>query len=481
MEAKDIIEKLKERSESESAMIEKAFRFAQEKHENELRYSGEPYFVHPYAVAKTLAEMQLDTNTVIAGLLHDVCESAPEEEKEACKKEIEKEFGKDVAFLVEGVTKLGKLRAHGEERYLENMRKMFLSIAQDVRVVLIRLADRLHNMKTLSAVPPHKQKRIADETLEIYAPLAGRLGMGKLRGELEDLAFPFSYPAEYDALIDTIKDRREHKEVYLAKVKYKLAEELKKGGVTVIAIDARVKHIFSLYRKLQRHNSNLDEIYDIVALRVIVKNIEDCYAALGIVHKLWRPLPGRIKDYIALPKPNGYQSIHTTVFCINGEITEFQIRTEKIHDEAEHGIAAHWLYKHQGKPKAGGNVSKNLKWIAQIQEWQKEAKGTKDFLENLKIDVFKNRIFVFTPTGDVIDLPDGATPVDFAYLVHSEIGNHCAGAKVNNKMTSLDHPLKNGDKCEIIIQKNKKPSRSWLSFVKTNYAKSKIRAALEKK
>jgi len=481
MEAKDLIEKLKNRSAEEIGLIEKAFHFAQEKHENEVRYSGEPYFTHPYAVAQTLAGMHLDTNTIIAGLLHDVCESAPEEEKETRRKEIEKKFGKDVSFLVEGVTKLGKLRAHGEERYLENMRRMFLSIAQDVRVVLIRLADRLHNMQTLSAVPQHKQKRIADETLEIYAPLAGRLGMGKLRGELEDLAFPFSYPKEYDALIGKIKQRREHKEVYLAKVKYKLSEELKKARVAVVSIDARVKHIFSLYRKLQRHNNDLDNIYDIVALRIVVENIEDCYAALGIVHKLWRPLPGRIKDYIALPKPNGYQSIHTTVFCVDGEITEFQIRTEKMHDEAEHGIAAHWIYTHQGKPKAGGAVSKSLKWIAQIREWQKESDGTKDFLENLKIDVFKNRIFVFTPTGDVIDLPEGATPIDFAYLVHSEIGNHCAGAKVNNKMMSLDHPLKNGDKCEIIVQKNKKPSRSWLAFVKTNYAKSKIRAGLEKK
>lgn len=481
MEVRDITEKLKNRSAEEIGLIEKAFQFAQEKHQNEVRYSGEPYFVHPYAVAKTLAEMHLDTNTIVAGLLHDVCESAPEEEKEARKKEIEKKFGKDVAFLVEGVTKLGKLRAHGEERYLENMRRMFLSIAQDVRVVLIRLADRLHNMQTLSAVPQHKQKRIADETLEIYAPLAGRLGMGKLRGELEDLSFPYSYPKEYDALIDKIKERREHKEVYLAKVKYKLSEELKKAKIPVVSVDARVKHVFSLYRKLQRHNDNLDEIYDVVALRIVVKDIEDCYAALGIVHKLWRPLPGRIKDYIALPKPNGYQSIHTTVFCLDGEITEFQIRTEKMHDEAEHGIAAHWIYTHQGKPKAGGSVSKSLKWIAQIREWQNEAEGTKEFLENLKIDVFKNRIFVFTPTGDVIDLPEGATPVDFAYLVHSEIGNHCAGAKINNKMMSLDHPLKNGDKCEIIVQKSKKPSRSWLSFVKTNYAKSKIRAALEKK
>lgn len=481
MEAKDIIEKLKNKSESERAAIEKAFRFAQEKHKNEVRYSGEPYFVHPYHVAKTLAEMQLDTNTVIAGLLHDVCESAAEEAKPAQEKEIEKEFGKDVAFLVNGVTKLGKLRAHGEERYLENMRKMFLAIAEDVRVVVIRLADRLHNMQTLMHVPAHKQKRIADETLEIYAPLADRLGMGKLKGELEDLAFPFSYPKEYAALVKQVEERLARKEVYLAKVKYKLSKEMKNAKIDPVSIDARVKHLWSLYKKLQRHNSNLDEIYDLAALRIIVKDIGDCYATLGIIHKHWKPLPGRIKDYIAFPKPNGYQSIHTTVFCLDGEITEFQIRTKEMHEAAENGIAAHWVYTHQGKPKEGGSVSKNLKWIAQIREWQNEAKGTKEFLESLKIDVFKNRIFVFTPKGDVIDLPEGATAVDFAYHVHTEIGNQCRGVKVNDRLTSLDHPLKNGDRCEILIQKNKKPSRSWLEFTTTNYAKQKIKAALARK
>lgn len=479
MKAEDILEKLKRASKSDAALIVKAFAFAREKHEGEKRYSGEPYFTHPYAVGNTLAEMQADADTIAAGLLHDVCETASEEEGKAREKEIQREFGKEVAFLVRGVTKLGKLKYRGEERYLENMRKMFLAMAEDIRVVLIRLADRLHNAQTLAHVPPHKQKRIADETLEIYAPLADRLGMGKLKGMLEDAAFPFAFPKEYAALSGQIKHTLSHKETYLAKVKYKTGEELKKAGICPAAMDARVKHLYSLHKKLARHNNNMEEVYDLVALRIIVDTLEDCYGALGIVHKLWRPLPGKIKDYIALPKPNGYQSIHTTVFCMDGEITEFQIRTAAMHEAAENGIAAHWAYTMQGKPDTGGVVSKNLKWIAQMREWQKESAGTKEFLESLKIDVFKNRIFVFTPKGDVIDLPEGATPVDFAYHVHSDIGDRCNGAKVNGKMVSLDSPLKNGDWCEILTHKNKKPSHSWLNFVTTSYARSKIKARLK--
>ena len=479
MDVQDILEKLKHKSTSDEELIRKAFRFAQEKHEGEVRYSGEPYFTHPFNIGTTLAEMQLDANTIAAGILHDVCEAVPENERGEREKEIEKEFGADVIFLVRGVTKLGKLKYRGEERYLENMRRMFLAMAEDVRVVLIRLADRLHNMQTLAAVPAHKQKRIADETLEVYAPLADRLGMGKLKGTLEDLAFPYSFPQEYQSLGVWVKERLERKEAFLAKVKYKLSEELKNAEVPFVRMDARVKHLYSMYKKLKRHQDNLDEIYDLVALRVIVKDVEDCYGALGVIHKLWRPLPGRIKDYIAFPKPNGYQSIHTTVFSGDGEITEFQIRTVDMHEAAENGIAAHWAYASQGKPKAGGTVSKNLTWIAQMREWQKEAAGTKEFLENLKIDIFKNRIFVFTPKGDVIDLPEGATPVDFAYHVHSDVGNQCNGAKVNGKMVSLDSTLKNGDWCEILTQKNKKPSHSWLDFVKTNYARSKIKSALK--
>lgn len=471
MDLQDILEKLKNSDKKELELIARAYQFAQSAHEGQKRFSGEPYFTHAFEVGKTLAEMNLDANTVAAGLLHDVCEDG-----HATDKEIEKEFGADIAFLVRGVTKLGKLKYRGEERYRENLRKMMLAMAEDVRVVLIKLADRLHNMKTLKYVPAQKRKRIADETLEIYAPLADRLGMGKLKNQLENFAFPFSFPKEYAVLAQKIARLTSNKEAYLAKVKYKLAEELKNEKISVKSIDSRVKNMYSLRKKLERHNNNLEEIYDLVALRIIVENINDCYAALGVIHKLWKPLPGKIKDYIALPKPNGYQSIHTTVFCVDGEITEFQIRTAAMHEEAENGIAAHWAYEHAGKPEAGGKVSKKLEWIAQIRDWQKETSGTKEFVEGLKIDIFKNRIFVFTPKGDVIDLPDGATPVDFAYHVHSEVGDHTNGAKVNNKMVPLDYHLKNGEMCEVITQKNKKPSLSWLDFVKTNYAKSRIRA-----
>ncbi len=470
MEAQDIISKLKYASDDTKALIEKAFIFSKNAHKDEVRFSGEPYFIHPFHVAQTLAEMQVDGNTIAAGLLHDVCEAG-----HASEKDIEKEFGKDVVFLVNGVTKLGKLRYQGMDRYLENMRRMFLAMAEDVRVVLIRLADRLHNMQTLEHVPEHKRERIARETLEIYAPLANRLGMGKLKGTLEDLAFPFVYPEEYSGIVKILKNKLTAKETYLSKVKYKLGEELKKDGIMVVSMDARVKRLYSTYKKLVKNNNNIDEVHDLVALRVIVESLGECYLTLGAIHKHWKPLPGKIKDYIALPKPNGYQSIHTTVFCIDGEITEFQIRTQQMDEEAENGIAAHWAYTEQGKPKQGGKVTRDIAWISQMRDWQKKETGTEEFLESLKIDVFKNRIFVFTPKGDVIDLPEGATPVDFAYLVHSEVGNHCNGAKVNNKMVSLEYQLKNGDRCEIVTQKNKKPSKSWLDFVKTNYAKSKIR------
>ena len=457
------------------ALITRAYNFSQNAHQGQERFSGEPYFTHAFEVGKNIAEMNLDASTIAAGLLHDVCEDG-----HATEKEIEKEFGADIAFLVRGVTKLGKLKYRGEERYRENLRKMVLAMAEDIRVVLIKLADRLHNMQTLAHVPAHKRKRIADETLEIYAPLADRLGMGKLKNRLENLAFPFSFLREYDELKQKVAQKTANKETYLAKVKYKLTEVLKKENVAVKAMDSRVKNLYSLHKKLQKRDNNLDEIYDLVALRIIVESVGDCYATLGIIHKLWKPLPGKIKDYIALPKPNGYQSVHTTVFCIDGEITEFQIRTQAMHEESENGIAAHWAYEDAGKPAEGAKVDKKIAWIAQIRDWQKEIGETKEFVDSLKIDIFKNRIFVFTPKGDVIDLPDGATPVDFAYHVHSEIGNHTNGAKVNGKMVPLDYHLKNGELCDIITQKNKKPTLAWLDFVKTNYAKSKIRGYLKK-
>ncbi len=475
MDLNEILSKLKNRSKEDIELITKAYDFARMAHEGQNRFSGEQYFDHPCNVAKTLAEMDADTNTVVAGLLHDVCEDGA-----ATPEDIAKEFGKEVAFLVEGVTKLGKLKYKGEERYAENLRKMFIAMAEDIRVVLIKLADRLHNMRTLEHVPEYKRKRIADETLEIYAPLSDRLGMWRLKGILEDLAFPYSFKEQYQELSPKVRNRLAKKEAYLAKVKSKLKKELAAQGIEVTKIDSRLKHIFSIYKKLkERGDNDIESINDLVAARIIVKNVGDCYAALGIIHKLWTPVPGKVKDYIALPKPNGYQSLHTTVFCDDGEITEFQIRTEKMDYEAKHGIAAHWAYSEAGKPKAGAKIGKKFEWIRQISEWQHEVSGSKEFIDSLKIDVFKDRIFVFTPKGDVIDLPDGATPIDFAYSVHSEVGNHCNGAKINGKMVSLEHQLKNGDVCEIITAKNKKPSSSWLNFVKTNYARSRIKSALK--
>mgnify|MGYP001562413685 CR=1 FL=1 len=457
------------------AFIQKAGEFAESAHAGEKRMSGEPYSTHCFHTAETLALWNLDERTIAAGLLHDTYEDTG-----VTLPALGKQFGKDIAFLVEGVSKLGKIKYGGGEKNTENMRKMFLAMAEDVRVVLIKLADRLHNIRTLEYLKPEKQKRIALETIEIYAPIALRLGMGELKGELEDLSFPYVYPKEYESLLKTLSSKYSDVKKYLEKVKPTIEQELEKEGIKQVEINARAKHYYSLYRKLQKNDMNFDAIYDIIALRIIVGTVEECYAVLGMIHKLWRPLPGRIKDYIALPKPNGYQSLHTTVFCLDGHITEFQIRTRKMHEEAENGIAAHWAYAEHGKPRDGVAVDpKKFSWIATIREWQKDVLGEgDDFLESLKIDYFKDRIFVLTPKGDVVNLPEGSTPIDFAYDIHSDIGNHCFGAKVNGKMLHLDGKLKSGDVVEILTQKNKKPSPSWLEFARTSYAKAKIRQAL---
>ncbi len=475
MDVNEILEKLNNKTEEDIKRIKKAYEFAKEAHKDQKRYSGEPYFVHPVEAAKLLAQMQLDTTTIVATLLHDVCEDG-----HATPQQIEKEFGKEVAFLVEGVTKLGTVKYQGVERHVENLRKMFLSMAEDIRVIIIKLADRTHNMKTLDAVPERKRERIARETMDIYVPLADRLGMGQFKGILEDLAFKYLYPKEYRWVKENIVGARKEKEIYLAKIKQKVLKELQKNNINPIKIDSRVKNLYGVYKKLLRKDMDVSRIYDIIAVRIIAKTIEECYAILGIIHRLWKPVPGKIKDYIALPKPNGYQSIHTTVFCDDGKITEFQIRTEKMHEEAEKGVAAHWAYSMAGKPKEGAKVTKKLSWINELREWQKENQETEEFLDNLKIDLFKDRIFVFTPKGDVIDLPEGATPIDFAYCIHSDIGNHCSGAKVNDKMVSLDYKLQNGEICQIITNKNKTPKRDWLKLVKTNYAKNRIRNYLKK-
>lgn len=463
---------------TERELISQAFDFAQNAHEGQVRFSGEPYFSHVYETARYLLTRNLDAETIAAGFLHDVPEDTA-----ITIEEIEKKFGGDIAFLVRGVTKLAQVRyQHTPESQTENLRKMLLATAEDIRVVLIKLADRYHNMQTLSAVPADKQYRIARETLEIYAPLAHRLGIGELKGQLEDLAFPYVLPKEHERLVKESGPHYNALTEYLARVMPHIRTELQKEGVFPLSINSRAKHLYSLYKKLLKEDKELDKIYDIAAVRIIVSDVAQCYRTLGAIHTLFKPLPGRIKDYIAMPKPNGYQSLHTTVFCLEGRIIEIQIRTQQMHEEAENGIAAHWAYSESGKPKKGALLAHNkLNWVTQLREWQNTPLGSDEFLESLKIDFFKNRIFVFTPTGDVIDLPEGATPIDFAYQIHSDIGDHCSGARVNQKMVSLNTILKNGDIVEIITQKNKMPNKSWLTLAKTSSARTKIRANLKKR
>lgn len=464
-------------TEEDIVLIRRAFDFASLAHKGQKRQSGELYIEHPLNVALTVSEMGLDAKAIAAALLHDVCEDT------SCDPlTIEKNFGKDIAFLVDGVTKLDKIRFHGTEREAENLRKMFLAIAEDIRVVLIKLADRLHNMMTLSAMPPEKQKRIALETLEIYAPLAYRLGIGEIKGRLEDLAFSYVYPKEYEWLINQTREPLMERQKYIENIIPLVKEELEKEKIKYFDVHGRAKHLFSLYKKLLKYEMDINKIFDFVALRIIVDDIEQCYAALGVVHKLWRPVPGLVKDYIALPKPNGYRSLHTTIFGPEKRVVEFQIRTDEMHREAEQGIAAHWAYTEGKSTKSYQEKGvifaskKELGWVNQLRDWQKEFRSPEEFIESLKIDFFKNRIFVLTPKGDVIDLPEGATPVDFAYQVHTDIGNQAAGARVNSKMIPLNYELHNGDVVEVIVQKNKKPSSDWLEFVKTAGARKKIQA-----
>ena len=484
MNAKELIleiQKARKITENDASLIRKAFEFAQSSHSGQKRKSGEPYFQHPYQTALKLAGWRLDAPTIAAGLLHDVVEDA-----NIGVENIKKEFGEEIAFLVEGVTKLGRLKYRGAMRQTENLRKMILALSLDLRVVFIKLADRLHNMQTLSALPAQKQKRVALESSEIYAPLAYRLGMVNLAGELEDLAFPYIYPKEHQWVLGNVKECYEERQKYLERAKQIIGKALKENGIEPIEINFRAKRYSSLYKKLLRYDMNLEQIYDLVALRIIVKTIEECYAVLGIIHQLWPPLPGRIKDYIALPKPNGYQSLHTTVFCLENKPTEIQIRTIKMHEEAETGIAGHWAYKEKKgtkeyfKKKPVFADKKELLWVQQIRDWQKDFPEPEEFLRSLKIDFLKDRVFAITPKGEVIDLPAGATPLDFAYQIHSEIGNRCVGAKINNKIVSLDHEIQSGDLVEILVQKSKSPSESWLGIVKTSHAKRKIKVGLKK-
>ncbi len=489
-------------NEKDSALIAKAYAFAEKAHTGQKRFSGDPYFLHLTETAKILAELGKGPITISAGLLHDSIEDA-----NISPETIEKEFGKEIRFLVEGVTKLGKLRYRGVERYVESLRKLFVAMSQDLRVLIIKLADRLHNMRTLQYVRKEKQKRIASETLEIYAPLAYRLGIRKLNRELEDLAFPYVYPEEYEKVKEMLK--KKHKETlgHLDQLRKSIVKGLTKAGITKIHTDYRVKGLYSLYQKLLRKNWDIDSVYDLLAVRVIVPTIEDCYRVLGTIHSIWRPLPGRIKDYIAFPKPNGYRGLHTTIFTGDGSIMEIQIRSEEIHREAEYGVVSHFGYKEKLDLKTitnssmtwikqflpllsfgerlnkenssvmGGDVPIWLRELAKIESGQSQHE---DFIKEIKADFFKTRIFIFTPKGDVVDLPGDASPIDFAYAIHSDIGDHMAGAKVNGKLVSLDTTLKNGDIVEILTKEKSKPTTKWLDIAKTTMAKRHIKALFSK-
>ena len=470
----ELLEKTKHLSDKDRALIRDAYVFAEKAHAGQVRYSGEPYFNHVFATAMNLASLDMNANIISAGLLHDTIEDT----KVKCQ-EIEKKFGKDILFLVEGVTKLGKLKYRGLERDVENLRKFFVAIAADPRVIVIKLCDRLHNVRTLEFVRPDKQKRIALETLEIYAPLAHRLNMGKLRGLLEDAAFPFAYPKEYELVKRLLADKTGIGEKYLREVERVLKRKLKQENVKVLRLDERVKHLYSLYRKLKRYDMDIEKVYDIIALRVIVSNVEECYHTLGVIHGIWRPLPGKIKDYIATPKTNGYRSLHTTVFTGTGGIIEIQIRTMEMHQEAEFGISAHFIYKENPKNKKNNLKDKYL-WINELRDVQKRTGNIDAFYQNLKMDFFKDRVFVFTPKGEVIDLPEDSSALDFAYAVHSAIGNHASGAKINGKQEPLHTKLKLSDIVEISVRKDAHPSDKWLEFTKTSIARNHIQKYLSK-
>jgi GTP pyrophosphokinase len=458
----------------EISKIKKAISFATVKHSGQTRFDGTPYVNHVIHTGKNLAHLGMDTTTIIAGILHDVIEDT-----ETTEEEVEHEFGSDVKFLVSGVSKLSKLRYQGIERHVESLRKFFVASASDIRVVIIKLADRLHNIQTLENVRPEKRIRIAKETLELHARLADRLGMGQLKAELEDLAFPFAYPEEYQKIKELSDEQTKNSQKNIDDVLKNIKDSLALENVNVIRIDSRIKHLYSLFLKLRRYGFDISKIHDIIALRVIVPDVAACYKALGVIHAEYKPLPGRMKDYIAVPKLNGYKSLHTTILTRDGNTAEIQIRTQEMHEEAEFGIASHLHYKEVGKNKSQKEIQKKTSWTKDLLELQKQIEDKDEFLHTLKTDFFQTRVFVFTPKGDVIDLPEGSTPIDFAYAVHSKIGDKMKEAKVNGKLVSFDTPLKRGDVIEIVTGKNSRPSEKWLEHVKTNMAKKQILKYLE--
>ncbi len=464
----DILEKVSGyMPEDGKALIQTAYVYSAAAHKGQVRMSGEPYLMHPMEVANILAEMRLDEATIAAGLLHDTVEDTL-----ATVEDIDGQFGEDVADIVDGVTKLSKLNFDSkEEAQAESLRKMIMAMAEDIRVLIVKLADRLHNMRTLEHMPLHKAQRISQETMDIYAPLANRLGLHRIKTELEDLAFKYAKPDLYKQVADGVKTHQTLGKEYMESVTSKLEGMLQDNGIKG-RVHGRTKHLHSIYRKMVQQNLTLDQVYDLIAFRVIVHSIKDCYAMLGLVHAEWLPIPGKFKDYVSLPKKNMYQSLHTTVIGPKHERIEIQIRTEEMHRYAEFGVAAHWLYKDGGKIKAKDLTQ--FAWLREMMDWQKQESDSREFMQTLRIDLFKDEVYVFTPKGDVIELPEGATPVDFAYTIHTQIGDRCTGAKVNGRLVPLSTELKNGDAVEVFTDAARRPNRDWLKFVKTAKARTRI-------
>ena len=456
-------------------MIEKAYQIGKEAHKNQFRKSGEPYIIHPLWVAIILADLEMDKETIVAGMLHDVVEDTT-----MTLDEISAEFGEEVALLVDGVTKLGQLNYSQDklEAQAENLRKMFLAMAKDIRVIIVKLADRLHNMRTMEFMTPAKQKEKSRETMDIYAPIAQRLGISKIKTELDDLSLKYYQPEVYNQLVHDLNARKTEREEFVQQIVAEVSKHMKNADIEA-KVYGRVKHFFSIYKKMVNQNKTLDQVYDLFAVRIIVDSVKDCYAALGVIHEMYTPIPGRFKDYIAMPKANMYQSLHTTLIGPSGQPFEIQIRTEEMHKTAEYGIAAHWKYKesNDGKKSVEAQEEEKLSWLRQILEWQRDMSDNREFLNLIKgdLDLFAEDVYCFTPQGDVKNLPNGSTPIDFAYAIHSAVGNKMVGARVNGKLVNIDYKIQNGDRIEILTSQNSKgPSRDWLNIVKSTQAKNKI-------